>query len=145
MSMKKTPKDKALEIFYKSYNCAQAIFITYSEKVGINEYDAKRITAGFGGGIAMNQKICGALTGAIILFGCKFFNEKDVKASKKDVYEKINKFLYEFKKLHKSTECIELLGVEFSTPDGMNKVQDKNLFKTICTPLEKYIPEFFEE
>lgn len=147
-----TAENKAIKVFSKGYNCAQSIFYAYCSKVGIKEADAERIAAGFGGGIAMNQNICGALTGAIILIGCKYFDNNDVKGSKRRVYKKVNMFLGEFEKLHGSINCKELIGVDFFAKVELQEAREKDLFnkicsryiESICSLLEKHIPEFKE-
>ena len=105
---------------------------------GIKEKDAKKIAAGFGGGIAYNQKICSALSGAIILLGCKYFNDNIPKESKENVYKKINEYLNEFKKIHTSTECIELIEIDLSTEGGRKKAKKQDVFNLKCT---KYIED----
>ncbi|MFX1606211.1 MAG: C-GCAxxG-C-C family (seleno)protein, partial [Promethearchaeota archaeon] len=50
-------------------SCSQAIFATYGVYLssGKLDYDTCRnIASGFGGGIASNGNVCGALTGAIM-------------------------------------------------------------------------------
>lgn len=61
--------DIAVESFKKGFNCAQAVFSTYSEEFGIDEKTAKRISTAFGGGIVMQQQTCGAVSGAFMLIG----------------------------------------------------------------------------
>lgn len=142
--MKSPEKEKAIKTFQKSYNCAQAIFSAYSKKVGIKRKDSIRISAGFGGGIAMNQEICGALSGAIMLIGCRYFDSNDVKESKELVYQKVNNFLSEFHRIHGSIKCKDLIGVDFSNKEELEKARSENLFNKICTNYIKNICDLLE-
>lgn len=142
--MKSPEKEKAIKTFQKSYNCAQAIFSAYSKKVGIKEKDALRISAGFGGGIAMNQEICGALSGAIMLIGCKRFDNKNVKESKKIVYQEVNNFLSAFRKVYGSIKCKDLIGVDFSNEKELKRARKENVFNKICTNYIESICDLLE-
>jgi len=66
----------ALEKFLKGFNCSQAIFITYSQELGLNEEIASKIASPFGGGFASSGYICGVVTGALMVIGLKYGNTK---------------------------------------------------------------------
>lgn len=124
--------DKALEFFKSPYNCAQSVFAAYSEKFGIEENDARKIAAGFGGGIGRTQDICGAVTGAIMVLGCKYFNENDISGSKTIVYEKTKELILKFKEIHKTADCFDLTGVDFNEEGGLELFKSLNIHEKKC-------------
>jgi len=64
MSSRKT---KAIELFDQRYNCAQAVFLAYSDDLSEEEKDiALKLASGFGGGIAGTGEVCGVITGAVM-------------------------------------------------------------------------------
>lgn len=134
-------KNKAIELFRKDYNCAQSVFTVFSEITGITEKDSKKIASGFGGGIGGTQRICGALTGAVMVIGCKYHNDSDPLVSKKNIYKKVQDFLNEFKKINMHISCYNLTGVDFSTEEGKKKAHDENIFELKC---QKYVADAIE-
>lgn len=124
--------EKALEFFKNSYNCSQSVFAAYSEKFGIKEKDALRIAIGFGGGIGRTQNICGAVTGAVMVLGCRYFDENDIKGSKEIVYSKVNELILKFKEIHKTVSCLELTGVDMNKEEGMELYKTLNIHENKC-------------
>jgi len=139
---------RSIELFRNSYNCAQSVFASRAGLVGLSEIDAKRIALGFGAGIARTQQICGACSGAVMLLGARLHDDTDLSASKTRVYELVKVFLEEFRAMHGSTECRQLLGVDLNTEEGMAEAKAKRLFETKCERfvvdagrlVEKYLP-----
>jgi len=131
-------KEKAISFFNNGYNCAQSVFTAYCDLFGIDEKLAKKIATGFGGGFGRLQMVCGAVSGAVMLIGCKYYDEKNIRSSKELVYQKTREFIEEFEKKNKGIECLELIGVDFSKENGLKIAKEKNLFKLKC---ENYIRE----
>lgn len=128
---------EALKKFLSGYNCSQSVFSSYSNKLGINEHDAMKISSGFGGGMGDLQKTCGAVTGAFMLIGCKLYNPLDG-SSKKKVKESVRKFNNEFEKKFGSINCLELLDCDRNTEEGLKTFEENNLKETKCA---KYVEE----
>ena len=134
--------DLAVSRFKGGLSCSQAIFSTYGKELGIDNETAIKISAPFGGGMAMMGETCGAVTGAFMVIGLKYAKDKD---SKEKVYSVVKKFVDEFTTRNKSIICKELLGYDMSIPEGMNNIKEKNLIKTICPKLVKDAAEILEE
>ncbi len=65
---------------------------------------------------------------------------------KKDItYMFINEFNSQFLKKFSSTNCNELLGVDISTPEGIETISKKKLHEQICPAIIKYSAEIIEE
>ncbi len=50
------------------HNCAQSVFMPFSEKAGVSEETAFRIAQNFGGGMKRGS-VCGAVTGGLMAMG----------------------------------------------------------------------------
>ncbi len=72
----KNPKNyivkRSRELFVRGFHCSQAVFMATSEVFGFDEREiipVIRALAPFGGGMGSTGNICGALSGAIAVFG----------------------------------------------------------------------------
>ncbi len=100
--------EKAVELHEKGYNCAQAVFCAYCDKLGIDEETAFKISQGFGGGMGgMRDGTCGAVSGMYMTAG--FLNKDGTKA---ETYALVQKMAQDFKSMNTSTICKDLLGTE---------------------------------
>lgn len=97
--------------FLAGANCAQSVLGAFAETVGLDETTALRLASGFGGGIGRQREVCGAVSGicmaAGLLYGYEDPRDADGKA---DTYQMIRELCAEFKALHGSIYCRDLLG-----------------------------------
>lgn len=140
--MKKS--QQAIENF-KTLNCAQSVLLSYASELKLDEMTALKISAGFGGGMAMAET-CGAVTGAYMVLGLKVQTEgktiQEIKAETKVAVKKFNEL---FIAKHGSLKCKKLLGVDISTPEGSAVANEKNLFNTVCVELVGSAVEILEK
>ena len=134
-------RKKAVSDFNQGYNCAQSVFSAFSDEFGINKELARSVASGFGAGFGRLQKTCGAVTGAIMVIGCKYFKRNDWSGSKEIVYQKTRDFISRFKERNGTINCLELIGVDFNTKEGMQTAKKNNLFRDKC---EKYVRDACE-
>ena len=78
--------EKAVEFFNNGYNCAQSVFCTYCEELGISKESAAKIAGGFGGGMGRLQEVCGAVTGAFMVLSLKYGSIKNDIVSKEKLW-----------------------------------------------------------
>lgn len=50
-------------------NCAQAVVLSYADKLPLEEETLKKLAAGYGGGMGCMEGTCGALVGAVMAAG----------------------------------------------------------------------------
>ncbi|MFC2118180.1 C-GCAxxG-C-C family protein [Bacteroidota bacterium] len=124
---------EAVEYFNRGYNCCQSILLTYGKEFGIDKKTSIKIGHAFGGGIVRTGETCGAVAGAIMIIGLKYGKTKLVdKESDKRVFHYTTKFLKEFEAENKSSLCIELLNIDISTKEGLEKAENEGIFKATC-------------
>ena len=126
-------KEAATRLFGKGYNCAQSIMAAKTDITGISLLDSLKITTGFGAGMAMMQKTCGAVTGAYLVIGAKHGRvNPDDEASRNKTYSLIESFNRKFLELHGSLDCRELLGVNLKTDEGSDEAEQGAYFEKKC-------------
>lgn len=114
-----THREKAMNNFLEGYNCAQAVLIAYCEELGLDKDTAAMLSCSFGGGMGRLREVCGAVSGMFLVAGFKkgYSNPKDKEAKKKH-YELIQLMAKEFKDIHGSIVCRELLGLNIKGADN---------------------------
>ena len=133
---------EALACMSGGFNCAQAILSAYGEELGLDKKTALQIACGFGGGMGRQQEVCGAVTGTYLVLGLKYgrFTKEDVPAREK-TYAAVQEFTKLFKERNQTTNCRELIGVDFSSGD---REIIKERAQTICPKVVQDAAEILE-
>ena len=125
-------KHKALDIFGKQFNCAQAVFAALADEAGIDRETALKTAACFGGGMRCGEA-CGAVTGALMALGIRFGSSKENDPEgKAAAYQRSVVFLNCFRKKHGTILCKELLGYNPAIPEDAAKIKELNLHDKVC-------------
>lgn len=127
-------KEAAGRLFNKGLNCAQSVFAAQSDLTGISVTDSLKVATGFGAGMAMMQKTCGAVTGAYMVIGAKYGRvNPDDEVARDKTYTLIEEFNRRFIELHGSLNCRELLGVDLKTKEGAEEAEQGAYFEKKCS------------
>jgi C_GCAxxG_C_C family probable redox protein len=117
----------------QGFNCSQAVFAALSEHLGLDRALALKIASPFGGGIGRTGETCGAVSGALMALGLKFgFSEPDPQA-KDRVYALAREFMRCFQEQFGALKCIVLIDADLSTPEGLQKAREQDVFKLKCS------------
>lgn len=118
----------------------------YGEQFGLSKDSAIRLVTSFGGGMARQGEVCGAVKVAIMVIGLKhgMANETDDQA-RELTYKLVNELMNKFKGRFGSVRCKDLLNCDISTPEGRAMANEKELFKTLCPGFVKNTAEILEE
>ena len=138
--------EAAVDVFNKGFNCAQAVLSSYCEEFGLSDTVAKKISCGFGAGLAYNGEVCGAVSGAIMVIGLKYgkYAESDNDAKEK-TYKLVKEFIDNFKKENGSINCTGLIKYDLSKDDELLKARETGVFKNVCPLLVKKSVGILEE
>ena len=60
---------RAVDNFMQGYGCCQSVVAAFADLYGLDETMAKKIAAGFGGGVGRLRMMCGAVSGIVMLVG----------------------------------------------------------------------------
>lgn len=100
----------AAQYFLKGYNCAQAVAVAYAEELGLSEQQAARAVSGFGGGVARQREVCGAVSGMVFVYSSlRGYDDPADDAGKKAMYGRIQQLCEAFRSENGSIVCRELL------------------------------------
>ncbi len=140
--------DLAEKYFSEGYNCSQAVFCAFADKLGIDEESAKKLSIGFGGGFGRLREVCGAFSGMTMLAGHIVKTDlNDAHNSKTDVYEKVRFLKEEFENANGgSIICRELLGLDGASPTHVpEKRTEEYKQKRPCAEIVKNAALIMEE
>jgi len=134
---------RALELFSQNYNCAQSVFAACATDDGLDEARRLALAAPFGGGVARQGEICGAITGALLALGEAngAAMVADPVAGRKAVYDQAQKLTEGFRAAHGSILCRELTGCILATEEGQRSFKERNLHQEFCSKLVAFAAE----
>ena len=102
----------AVENFMAGYGCCQSVVAAFADLYGLDETMAKRIAAGFGGGVGRLRMMCGAVSGIVMLVGLDCGQtEGNDREGKSACYKVVQELLTESKAENGSVICAEILGI----------------------------------
>lgn len=100
----------ARENFLKGYNCAQSVAIAFAAEMGKSEEEVARLASSFGGGMGRLREVCGAVSGALLVYGAlRGYSDPTDGDAKKRHYASVQDFAERFKAEHETIVCRELL------------------------------------
>ena len=107
---------RAVDNFMSGYGCCQSVVAAFADLYGLDDIMAKRISAGFGGGVGRMRMMCGTVSGLVILAGldCGQTEGSD-REGKAACYKVVQQLLETFKQRNGSLICAELLGLNGCT------------------------------
>ena len=100
--------EKSLKLFESKFNCAQAVFASFSKELGLDEKQALKIGGCFGSGMRKGE-VCGACSGALMVIGLKY-GQCEIG----------------------DVESNELLNCDLKTEEGIEYAVNNNLFTEVC-------------
>lgn len=104
---------RAVDYFMAGYGCCQSVVAAFCDLYGLDETMAKRIAAGFGGGVGRMRMMCGAVSGLVMLVGldCGQTEGSD-REGKSACYKVVQELLAQSKAENGSIICAEILGLK---------------------------------
>ena len=147
-----TRKEKAISLFMQGANCAQAVAGAFADLMGMEEKAALRLSAGFGGGVARQREVCGAVSGMVMVAGALYgYDDLSDDAVKAAHYRLVRALCDEFRAQWGSIICRELVGAKKSAdtaPDPDPRTEEyyrqrpcARLVGTAAEILERYVAE----
>lgn len=116
--------NRAEKLFNSGYNCAQSVFATFADEIGIDLKIALKISQGFGGGMGRMREVCGTVSAMVMVISYLFgSDDASDKKSKDECYKAVQQVSDEFRKMNGSIICRELLGL---VPMGQSEAALKN-------------------
>ena len=109
---------KAGELFLGGCNCAQAVFLAFTDLTGMDPKAAARLSSPFGGGMGRMREVCGAVSGMLMVLGMLYgYEETDGDGKKKQLYQDVQALAGKFREECGSIICREILKNPPSDPN----------------------------
>jgi C_GCAxxG_C_C family probable redox protein len=104
---------RAVENFMSGYGCCQSVVAAFADLYGLDDTLAKKIAAGFGGGVGRMRMMCGAVSGIVMLVGlhCGQTEGSD-REGKSACYKVVQELLAQSREQNGSLICAEILGLK---------------------------------
>ena len=105
-----TRSEQAKENFRRGYNCAQSVFLAFSDMIPLDEKTALKISAPFGGGVGRMRDLCGTVSAMMMVCGLVFYDAEHVTLEEKSaLYAREQELARRFREKNGSIVCRELL------------------------------------
>ena len=104
---------RAVDNFMAGYGCCQSVVAAFADLYGLDDTLAKKIAAGFGGGVGRMRMVCGAVSGIVMLVGldCGQTEGSD-REGKSACYKVVQDLLAKSREENGSLICAEILGID---------------------------------
>lgn len=104
---------RAVDNFMQGYGCCQSVVAAFADLYGLDDTLAKKIAAGFGGGVGRMRMMCGAVSGIVMLVGldCGQTEGSD-REGKSACYKVVQDLLSKSREANGSLICAEILGLK---------------------------------
>lgn len=124
--------DEARAYHEEHFNCAQAVFLPFAKKFGIDQNLALKLATPFGGGMGRNGQVCGAVSGGLMAIGYLHGYAVYDPEQKEACYAFAKAFQEKFIELHGDLTCPGLLGLDISNPEELAEAREEDLFHILC-------------
>ena len=104
---------RAVDNFMAGYGCCQSVVAAFADLYGLDDVQAKKIAAGFGGGVGRLRMMCGAVSAIVMLVGldCGQTEGSD-REGKSACYKVVQQLLARSEAENGSLICAEILGIK---------------------------------
>ena len=104
---------RAVDLFMEGYGCCQSVVAAFADLYGLDDTMAKKIAAGFGGGVGRLRMMCGAVSGIVMLVGLDCGQtEGGDREGKSACYKVVQELLARSEAENGSLICAEILGLK---------------------------------
>jgi C_GCAxxG_C_C family probable redox protein len=130
-------EQEARGYFNSGFNCAESMLLALSKQPAFQGRGLgnliPRVATGFGGGLARNGSVCGALAGAAMAIGLALGRD-DAQASRDPCYPAIDRLISEFQERFYSSLCRDISRVDMKTEEGRRRYQ-MLIHNEVCNPV----------
>lgn len=130
-------EEEAKSYFNGGYNCAESVLLALSRQPAFHGRElvglVPRAATGFGGGLARNGSLCGALAGATMAIGLALGRD-DAQGNRDPCYPAVDRLVSEFQERFYSSLCRDISRVDMKTEDGRRRYQ-MLVHNEVCNPV----------
>ena len=147
MALEERMTEELATQYYKGgIDCSQVVFAHAAALLDMDEEQALKIAAAFGGGM-MNGERCGCVTGALMALGaeyghCELYDE-EAKQKMMEIKAEFERRFKEHEITNGSVLCREILG--YKIPEDMPAIMKENLLMKTCPKLAVIARDILDE
>ncbi|MEG1621754.1 MAG: C-GCAxxG-C-C family protein [Alistipes sp.] len=102
----------AQALFKSGYNCAQSVFLAYSDLFELDQHLAATISGSFGGGMGRLREVCGTVSAMALIAGfLRPATDPKNQAERSANYALVQACAEQFRAINGAIVCRELLGL----------------------------------
>ena len=117
-----------MQNFKNGYNCAQAVLLAFSDELEIDEKTLALISSSFGGGMGRMREVCGAVSGAVLVYSqLRGYTDPEDQIAKTHHYARVQQLCLAFQEKWDSIVCRNLLA-------GLDAAKDTSPVPDARTP-----------
>lgn len=121
---------QAEDFFRSGYNCAQSVYMVYSDLFGIDRRLAAKISAPFGGGMGRLREVCGTCSGMFLVAGLAIpADDPQNREAKAANYALVQQLAADFRAENGSIICRELLGLDHKSDAPTPEARTEGYYK----------------
>lgn len=123
----------ACELFKSGYMCSQSVLAAFCEEYGLSKETAFKLTRFLGAGYAFRGEACGAVSGALMVYGLRYGSADPNDTASKEIVDRLNRdHIAEFVRRFDSIRCKDILGCDVSVPEQLDEARKNGLFNEKC-------------
>ncbi|NLT58119.1 MAG: C_GCAxxG_C_C family protein [Clostridiales bacterium] len=135
---------RAGELRQGGLTCSQSVALPYAGACGLTEAQLSALSLPFAGGLHRGD-VCGSLCGAYLVIGAllggRTGDPPQNRAAVAGAMRQLDEgFLQRFGHLR----CHDLLGCDPRTPEGADRMRERDLKQAVCLPTVLFCAEFLE-
>lgn len=122
-------RERAMALFEEGYNCAQSVFLAFSDLHGMDTHMAAALSSSFGGGMGRLREVCGAVSGMFLVAGILYGYDDPGPGRKKRHTMREQELAKAFEEKNGSIVCRELLGLSVKREKPTPKERTAEYYK----------------
>jgi len=126
----------------RPYNCCESVLLALKDYLDVDSELIPKVGTGIGAGVSLNGLLCGSISSVAIAIGIKY-GRNSPEVSPKPVWDRVDKYVAEFKDRFRYVNCRQLTGLDVKTEEGMKtylaKVHDYACVERLKFAVEKAI------
>jgi C_GCAxxG_C_C family probable redox protein len=104
----------------RPYNCCESVLLALKDHLGVGSEVVPKIGTGIGAGVSLNGLLCGSVSSVVIAIGMKY-GRTAPQENPKPVWDKVNKYVAEFRERFGAVNCSQLTGLNLKTEQGLKE------------------------
>lgn len=125
-----TVERNARQLMGEGWLCAESVLLAVTRAKGLESPLIPRMATAFCSGLSRTCGACGAVTGAILAISLLAGRDRPERELLDLAYAPTQHFVEGFTAAYGSTNCYEITGCDFRTPEGQARYKDTNMRET---------------